>query len=290
MLKDYEAEVTKAQKLPGRMFFLEFATPELAKKCGPGEFVMVQVESGTDPFLRRAFSVFYSEPKKGKLTILGKSYGFGTTLLGEKKFGNVLRLVGPLGNQFSRAKKKELTLLVAGGVGLAPLYFYQQALSSAKRKNTVLLLGVRNRAEALALKKLMQQAANLQISTDDGSYGFKGRVTTLLENYLHTSRNGQPMRILSCGPDAMMAKTVEIAQQFDLPIEVSLETAMACGYGICIGCAVKSIPNSKESEFPQTPDGFIYQRACIDGPVFDGKQVVWEGALAGVLSGEAGQA
>ncbi len=306
MLKDYEVVVTKAQKLPGRMFFLEFATPELAKKCGPGEFVMVKVEEGSDPFLRRAFSVFYTEPKKGKLTILGKSYGFGTTLLGDKKAGDVLRLVGPLGNRFGRAKKKEVTLLVAGGVGLAPLYFYQQALSAIERKNTVLFLGVRNKAEALALKKLMPQAANLQFSTDDGSYGFTGRVTTLLENYLHKSRNGstslgyardkslttsgRTMRILSCGPDAMMAKTVEIAQKFNLPIEVSLETAMACGYGICIGCAVKSIPNSKESEFPLTPDGFIYQRACIDGPVFDGRQVVWEEALAGVLSGEAGQA
>jgi len=277
MLNDYEAVVAQAKQLPGRMFFLEFDAPELAKKCGPGEFVMVQVETGTDPFLRRAFSLFYTEPKKGKLTILGKSYGFGTSLLREKKAGDRLKLVGPLGNRFGRAKKKELTLLVAGGVGLAPLYFYQQALPSNLRKDTHLFLGVRSKAEALALKKLMPSATNLQLATDDGSYGYAGRVTDLLEQWLEKSKNGNPVRILSCGPDPMMAKTVEIAEKFGLPIEVSLETAMACGWGICIGCAVKSLPDEKmESEFPKTADGYIYQRACIDGPVFNGRQVAWE--------------
>jgi dihydroorotate dehydrogenase electron transfer subunit len=279
MLNDYEAVITQARKLPGRMFFLEFAAPELAKKCGPGEFVMVQVESGTDPFLRRAFSLFYTEPKKGKLTILGKSYGFGTTLLREKKAGDRLKMVGPLGNRFGRAKKKEQTLLVAGGVGLAPLYFYQQALTSNLRKDTHLFLGARSKAEALALKKLMPAAANLQFATDDGSFGYAGRVTDLLEVWLKKNKNGNPLRILSCGPDGMMARTVEIAGKFGLPIEVSLETAMACGWGTCIGCAVKSVPDEKmESEFPKTPDGYIYQRACIDGPVFNGRQVAWEPA------------
>jgi dihydroorotate dehydrogenase electron transfer subunit len=277
MLKDYEAVVTQAKKLPGRMFFLEFAAPELAKKCAPGEFVMIQVEAGTDPFLRRAFSVFYTEPKKGKLAILGKSYGFGTTLLREKKVGDRLKMVGPLGNRFSQAKKKEQTLLVAGGVGLAPLYFYQQDLALNLRKETQLFLGTRSKDEAAALKKLMPSVANLQFATDDGSYGYTGRVTGLLENWLEKNKNGNPMRILSCGPDPMMAKTVEIARQFNLPVEVSLETAMACGWGICIGCAVKSLPDEKmESEFPKTADGFIYQRACIDGPVFNGHQLAWE--------------
>ncbi len=276
MLKDYEAVVTQAKQLSGRMFFLEFNAPELAKKCGPGEFVMLQVESGTDPFLRRAFSVFYTEPKKGKLTILGKSYGFGTTLLREKKVGDRLKMVGPLGNRFGRAKKREQTLLVAGGVGLAPLYFYQQVLEKNLHRDTQLFLGARSKAEALALKKLMPQASNLQFATDDGSYGYAGRVTDLLEAWLKKNKNGRPVRILSCGPDGMMAKTAEVAEKFGLPIEVSLETAMACGWGICIGCAVKSLPNEKmESEFPKTADGYIYQRACIDGPVFNGRQVAW---------------
>ncbi|HEU4436849.1 MAG TPA: dihydroorotate dehydrogenase electron transfer subunit, partial [candidate division Zixibacteria bacterium] len=263
--------------LPGRMFFLEFAEPALAKKCAPGEFVMIQVESGTDPFLRRAFSVFFTNPKRGLLTILGKSYGFGTTLLREKKAGDRLRMVGPLGNRFGRAKKKEQTLLVAGGVGLAPLYFYQQDLAKSLRRDTQLFLGVRSKDEALALKKLMPSAMNLQFATDDGSYGYRGQVTDLLERWLEKNKNGKSVRVLSCGPDPMMAKTVEIAKKFELPIEVSLETAMACGYGICIGCAVKSIPDEKmESEFPKTSDGYIYQRACIDGPVFNGHQVAWE--------------
>ena len=277
MLKDYDAVVTQAKKLPGRMFFLEFAAPELAKKCAAGEFVMIQVERGTDPFLRRAFSVFYTNSKRGLLTILGKSYGFGTTLLREKKAGDRLRMVGPLGNRFGRAKKKEQTLLVAGGVGLAPLYFYQQDLAKNMRRDTQLFLGTRSKDEALVLKKLMPSAMNLQFATDDGSYGYRGRVTDLLERWLEKNKNGKSVRVLSCGPDPMMAKTVEIAKKFDLPIEVSLETAMACGYGICIGCAVKSIPDEKmESEFPKTSDGYIYQRACIDGPVFNGHQVAWE--------------
>ncbi len=277
MLKDYETVVVQAKKLPGRMFFLEFAAPELAKKCAPGEFVMIQVESGTDPFLRRAFSVFCTEPKKGMLSILGKSYGFGTTLLRGKKAGDRLKMVGPLGNRFGRAKKKECTVLVAGGVGLAPLYFYQQDLAKNLRKDTQLFLGTRSKEEVLALNKLMPAATNLQFATDDGSYGYRGRVTDLLKKWLEKSKNGNLVRILSCGPDSMMAKTVEIARQFNLPIEVSLETAMACGFGICIGCSVKSIPDEEmESEFPKTLDGYIYQRACIDGPVFNGHQVAWE--------------
>lgn len=278
MPNDYDVRVTFAKQLPGRMFFLEFDAPQLARKCAPGEFVMIRVEPGTDPFLRRAFSIFYTEPKRGRLTILGKSYGFGTTLLREKKRGDRLKMVGPLGNRFGRAKKKEATLLVAGGVGLAPLYFYQQALPKKLRADTHLFLGTRTKSEALALRKLLPAAANLQISTDDESLGFAGPVTELLENWLQKHEDGRPLRILSCGPDSMMAKTVEIAEKFNLPIEVSLETAMACGYGICIGCAVKSAPDEKtESEFPKTPDGFIYQRACIDGPVFNGRKVAWEG-------------
>ena len=278
MLNDYEAKVTQAKKLPGRIFFLEFDVPELAKRCGAGEFVMIQVERGTDPFLRRAFSVFYTEPRRGKLAILGKSYGFGTTLLREKKAGDEVKMIGPLGNRFGRAKKKETTLLVAGGVCLAPLYFYQRDLAKNLRRDARLFLGARSKEEALALKKLMSSATNLQFATDDGSYGYCGRVTDLLEKWLERNKNGHPVRILSCGPDPMMAKTVKIAKKFGLPIEVSLETAMACGFGICIGCAVKSIPVEKmESEFPKTADGFIYQRACIDGPVFNGHQVVWEG-------------
>jgi dihydroorotate dehydrogenase electron transfer subunit len=186
-------------------------------------------------------------------------------------------MVGPLGNRFGRAKKRERTLLVAGGVGLAPLYFYQQGLAKNFRNDTQLFLGTRSKDEALALKKLMPSAANLQFATDDGSYSYRGRVTDLLEKWLEKNGNGSPVRILSCGPDGMMAKTVEVAKKFGLPIEVSLETAMACGYGICIGCAVKSIPDEKvESEFPKTSDGFIYQRACIDGPVFNGHQLAWE--------------
>lgn len=218
----------------------------------PGQFVMVRGEWGVDPILPRAFSLVEAGDKAA---ILVRIVGKGTKRLGEMRPGDALSVLGPKGRPFTHPKKDEQPILVAGGVGVAPLVFAAQSLSRLGFESTFIYGG--RTAQHLPLREEIEKSNHLILTTEDGSLGEKGLVTTPLEREL---QNGKKARILSCGPEPMLREIAAIASRFDVPCEVALESPMACGVGSCKGCAI-----------PSAKGGFLY--VCSDGPVFDAEEI-----------------
>jgi dihydroorotate dehydrogenase electron transfer subunit len=162
-------------------------------------------------------------------------------------------------------------VLVAGGVGVAPLLFLARELAE-NGVRPLALYGARTAAD-LPLAADLEAVAELRVATEDGGRGVRGRVTVLLEAALDDlAAAGQSVKIYTCGPDAMMAAVAAVAAVRGLPCEVSLETPMACGYGVCLGCPVPRAPRATEGG---GPPGYLY--ACTEGPCVDAAVIDWAG-------------
>jgi dihydroorotate dehydrogenase electron transfer subunit len=218
----------------------------------PGQFVMVRGDFGTDPLLPRAFSLVASG-KAG--AILVREVGKATRLLSAMRPGDVLNVLGPLGNRFSMPKGCGQPILVAGGVGVAPLIFLAERLAE-KGMRAAFLYGGRARSDLLLTDRIAE-SADLILTTEDGSVGEKGLVTGPLASLLEEREH---VAVYACGPEPMLAALARMAAASKARLEVALEQAMACGMGTCKGCAVHAADG-----------GFRY--VCSDGPVFDARDV-----------------
>lgn len=233
---------------------LTFNAPA-AIDAAAGQFVMVRgAEWGDAPLLPRPMSYLTAGRTP---SILIKVVGEGTTRMARAEPGEPFALLGPLGIPWREHSSDRTPVLVAGGVGVAPLVFLAQRLAQVGVK-PIAVYGGRT-AKDLPLDDLLADLCDLRITTEDGSRGRKGRVTDELEELL-----GAGMEIFTCGPDRMMAAVAALAADRDIPCEVSLETPMACGYGVCLGCPVKS-----------TEGGYLY--ACTQGPCMNARRVDWAG-------------
>ena len=240
-------------------FLLRFHSPELAASARPGQFIMVKVNDRTDPALRRPFSICGTED--GSIVkILYKVIGKGTEILSNKKPGENLPALGPLGKGFALSDQAKKIFYVAGGIGIAPLlYLYQKT----KLSNITFLTGFRTSNEIIDPQKVGTQADNL-IATDDGSMGYNGRVTDLLVEHLEQSEQ-KDICIYTCGPLPMLKAVRGICIRYNIPCQVSMETFMACGLGACQGCVIRS-------NIAQSP----YLHVCQEGPVFDINEIDWD--------------
>ncbi|MBW2709859.1 MAG: dihydroorotate dehydrogenase electron transfer subunit [Deltaproteobacteria bacterium] len=241
-------------------FFMGIRSGPMADASRPGQFVMVQVRSGIDPLLRRPFSI--CGVNGDVLLILYRVVGHGTAILSEKKPGDFIRVLGPLGKGFEPPGKAVQPILVAGGMGIAPLIFLSLNLA---RKDQQFLAGYGISPEIVPLDPLGIRGLSPTIATEDGSQGHHGRVTELLESVLSSAKE-KPVGIFTCGPLPMLKAVSRIALGQNIPCQVSLESNMACGVGACQGCAVKKAPGLIEP----------YAHVCQDGPVFDAKTLDWE--------------
>ena len=246
-------------------FKLTFAFAKLAALAAPGQFVSIKVSDGLEPLLRRPFSIH--KVSKSQVEILYEVLGEGTKILSQRKSGELLDVIGPLGNGFGYGVVNcQLQILVAGGMGIAPLVFLSEKLDEIKNKNlktrTLALIGGRTKEHILCEKEFKNYGCSVKISTDDGSLGFRGRVTELLANILLTTYNLQVTTIYACGPKPMLKEVARIAEKFGVAAQISLEEHMACGIGACLGCVVN------------TQDG--YKRVCKDGPVFKSQEIIWD--------------
>jgi dihydroorotate dehydrogenase electron transfer subunit len=222
-----------------------------------GQFAMVRGAAwGQAPLLPRPMSLL--EPGR-RPSILIKIVGEGSRRLAHASPGEPFDLLLPLGNRWSPCPETHLPLLVAGGVGVAPLLFFARELA-AQGRSSVTLYGGRS-ANDLPLHDELAKVSEVHLLTEDGSRGTKGRVTALLEPVIKDA--GRPVKIYTCGPDRMMAAVAAIAEKAGAACEASLETPMACGYGVCLGCPVR-----------RTAGGYLY--ACVDGPCVDARAVAWE--------------
>lgn len=228
--------------------------PAIAKNARPGEFVNIRITDTLDPLLRRPLSI---HAVKGRIIeVLYEVVGRSTQVLSEKKAGESLDIIGPLGNGFSILDTR-YSILVAGGMGVAPLVFLAKKIGG--RRATV-LIGAKTKNHIHCEKEFKELGCEVKVSTDDGSKGFKGRITGLLKNLLSTT-DSRLSNIYACGPRPMLKEIALISKEKNIPAQISLEEHMACGIGACLGCVVN------------TKDG--YKRVCKDGPVFEAKKIIW---------------
>ncbi|MCI0338850.1 MAG: dihydroorotate dehydrogenase electron transfer subunit [Acidobacteria bacterium] len=236
----------------------------------PGQFAMIKPHGHYEPLLRRAMAYYRCGLGKKSLSVdfIYQILGRGTQMLAKLKAGDEVDFLGSLGNTFYiEAAHRHEALLVAGGVGSAALFMLAEELVRCKIP-TKLFIGGAGRGDLCGLGDFISLLSSDQVisATMDGSYGEKGFVTVPFEKHLQ-SRRGEPMIIYACGPDPMLHRVSQIADQFAVPAQLSLESPMACGFGICVGCAV--------AVKAESPVGFIYKKVCTDGPVFWSNELHW---------------
>ncbi len=220
----------------------------------PGQFVMIRIPGGLDPLLRRPFSVYnVLRGRGGGIEIVYKVVGRGTGMMASLGVGDEVDVLGPLGRGFPMPGKKERVVMVAGGVGVASLHLLAKRIGYG-----TLLFGGRNRRDA-RLAGDFRDLMEVKIVTEDGSMGRKGFVTEFVEEEI----GEEGTVVYACGPSAMLEKVSCIAMDRGVRCYVSLEGMMACGMGVCLGCAVKA-------------DG-AYRMVCSDGPVFRCDEIDWQG-------------
>jgi len=253
---------------------------KIIRLAEPGQFVNVRVNTGYAPLLRRPLSIHRARGKN--LEVLYEVVGEGTRVLSHRKPGEYLDIIGPLGEGFGytlHATRYTLPILIAGGIGVAPLLFLAEKIKSGSTlhapRSTLVLIGAKTKDDILCEREFKKLGCEVKISTDDGSRGFKGKVTDLLDKILasrfrlHASGSKKlaacsvqrAALIYACGPRPMLKEISQISEKYNIPAQISLEEHMACGIGACLGCAVK------------TKDGF--RRACKDGPVFNTDELIW---------------
>lgn len=249
------AEVVSIQQVADCVFVMRLFADRIARAAKPGQFVHVRCGTDREFILRRPFSLHTVSGQA--VEIMFDVRGKGTRALSRMRPHDVVDVLGPLGRGFSIPAGTRKALLVAGGMGVAPLAMLAEELAALHVRATA-ALGFRTRARALLVMELKRVAHSVVITTEDGSFGQRGRATDAVPQLLVQS---QPDIVYACGPEAMLAEVARHLQPYDTPCEMSLERLMACGVGACLSCAVR------------TKDGI--KRACVDGPVFRADEVVW---------------
>ncbi|MDH5405254.1 MAG: dihydroorotate dehydrogenase electron transfer subunit, partial [Candidatus Aminicenantes bacterium] len=223
-------------------WLLSLKSAQIASVATPGQFVMLKIGKSFDPLLPRPMSIhsiIKEDNHRLGFTILYKVVGKGTRLLAEKRSGESLAIVGPLGTGFNlnHIASGYEPIVVGGGIGIAPLLFLAHELVEKGQTPTV-FLGANSQEELLALDEFESLRLTPKVSTEDGSKGVKGMVTDLLASYLDDSKGSQG-EIFACGPAPMLKKVASLAKSYGLKSQLSLEQRMACGLGACLGCVVK---------------------------------------------------
>ncbi len=247
--------ITRHYQVAEDTYCLRFRSPELAAEIKPGQFFNVRVEESYDPILRRPYSI--SNVIGDEIEMMFAVVGKGTNILKSKKEGDTIGVVGPLGNTFGYDKDFSDAIILAGGIGVAPFPYLTRYLIE-RGKNILTIVGARN-----AGRVVRQGLEHIVVATDDGSEGFHGNVVQCLQQELNVRQPAKPM-IFACGPNAMLKAVQEFANTSEIPCELSLESEMACGMGICQGCPV---------EHKHAPRK--YALVCTDGPCFDSRIIVF---------------
>ncbi len=264
-MKNFKAIVKSNHRVAEGIHLMSFYSPFLAKKSQPGQFLHIRLNKN-GVLLRRPFSIH--KIKNKDCFIIFKIRGKATRLLSQYKKGDTLEILGPLGNGFYYGRDIfdnrdsfagcSNVILVAGGIGVAPLVFLAENLKKTYRNKVKcwVFLGAKTKNEIVCDKEFKQLGYTTFVATEDGSGGFKGTVIKLLNSKLKTSGYNSRAYVYLCGPREMIFSIKKTIRKFPyLKCQVSLEQFMGCGIGVCWGCVI----NTKEG----------YKRVCKDGPVFN---------------------
>jgi len=261
-VRQLRLKIKSVKKIKRDVFLISFFSPYLVRVSSPGNFLHLKI-SGV--ILRRPFSIHRVE--SDKVFVLFKVKGRGTKALASYKKEMVLDVIGPLGRGFRLPKpteKNKCNILVAGGIGVAPLAFLAEKLSEIQNPKSkiqnLVLLGAKNKNEILCENDFKRLGYRVLIATEDGSKGYKGTVTQLLKDIVRDGRYEVRTTVYACGPAEMFAAISRlIGNKPNIGCQVSFEQFMGCGLGVCSACVIK------------TKDG--YKKVCRDGPVFDIKDI-----------------
>jgi dihydroorotate dehydrogenase electron transfer subunit len=266
-MKQLKAPIISIIETLPDVYLIWLDAPQITADAIPGQFVMVGC--GGDTVLPRPFSIHRTDG--GNLALLVNVVGKGTEWLAKRKKGDSLDIFGPLGNGYTIDPRSHNLLLVAGGIGIAPLYFLAE-VAGAQGKKVTIINGARARDCLLPVslpQKLFDGGmypANINVitATDDGSEGFKGFATQLIPHYLNGIDG-----VYTCGPVEMYRTMARMPELKGRPVQVSLEIVMGCGVGVCYGCTI------------MTKNGL--KQVCKDGPVFEMRDIDWEEKLDFVI-------
>ncbi len=239
-------------------FRLRLEAPDVAVAASPGQFLQVAVSDRRDPLLRRPMSIGAADTELGTVEMIYKVVGTGTNLLSRRVAGDRISVIGPLGHPFLLPDVGRV-LLVGGGAGMPPMHFCATRLDPDR---VVVLQGARREKLLLYRDEFESRGVRHVITTEDGSAGEHGLVTSVLEPMLADTQ--PPVAVLTCGPMPMLMAVAALARRYEASCQVSLEEHMACGIGICMGCAVEDVQTDEPA----------YRLVCVDGPVFTSDDVM----------------
>ncbi|MFA6930269.1 MAG: dihydroorotate dehydrogenase electron transfer subunit [Lentisphaeria bacterium] len=263
MVKSFQSDalIVSNQQIQGDYYKMQLEAPQIAAAAHPGQFIHVQIPDMEHRILRRPFSISDADAVKGILTIVYKVVGVGTEQLKKSPVGSMVNILGPRGNGFSPLPAERRAILVGGGYGCAAIYL----LAHQAVPPPLILLGGRSQQDIIMVPEFTALGCDVRLSTDDGSLGEKGRVTLLLEKAL---TEFPAAWVAACGPIPMLKAVSLLSADRGLVAEVSLDSVMCCGMGACFACVVKKKADNEQ--------GWIYVRACQDGPVFKSSEVYWD--------------
>ncbi len=251
-----QVPLTQHRALGHDYYSLVFSPFGAARHCRPGQFFHIRIP-WTDILFRRAFSVASADADRGDVEIILKVFGRGSLALSRLRPGDVVDILGPLGNGFDEPPPEATVVMVAGGVGFPPLLYLTRYLIDQGRdpKSIHFFYGGRTAADVIERDRISGLGIGFYPVTEDGSLGESGMVTTPVEDFL-IRRDPADIRLYGCGPEGMLQATDGLARNVGVAGQLSLEAPMPCGIGVCLGCVVSLT-------------GGGHARVCMEGPVFD---------------------
>ena len=285
-----KSKIISNEQLVENCWRITLEAPQIASEIKPGQFINVKIGKTYDPLFRRPFSVF-RRVKQGNsyssIEIVYKVVGKGTRLMTDLEGGDELDVIGPLGHGFEWDRNKKVHVLLGGGVGLPVLFMLGEEISQAASEyglKLFSLLGVETKKAVVLEKEFGTLNSEVMVSTDDGTYGYHGFVPDMLKDAIDRGKIPADCAVYACGPEPCLKALVPIHQQYNIPIQVSMERHMACGIGTCLSCVCKVGRDgvakyrdlaSSHIQFGTDVD-FGYALVCTDGPVFNIEEVIFD--------------
>lgn len=286
-----EAPLERNERIAEDSYRMRVAAPAIAETCAPGQFVMIRLSGRDAPLIGRALAVYeVGLDGQGDATWLDLVYlrkGTFTQALAAAPCGTLLSLWGPLGNRF-RGDRCDRLIMAAGGIGQTPMLMLGQEASGVRQYGTgrrrrdpdqgganlsgwsrsvELIYGARRASLLAGVDDFRAAGLDVTLCTDDGSAGVRARVPDLLATRLAEVSPEERVRVVTCGPEVMMEKVAEASAAAGVDCQVSMETPMACGVGICFTCVAKVRDAGEET--------WDYKRTCVEGPIFDAPRICW---------------
>ena len=260
MGKKVLAELVKKEMLIEGIYKFSVRSKEMADVAKAGQFLEIKVSNDIEPLLRRPISIYNVDKENGIVEFVFQVRGRGTEILKDRREGDLIDILGPLGNGvFTVDKEYENVAIIGGGIGTYPLYELAKELKG-KAKKVTMYMGFRNKELVTLEKEFLEVVDNLVITTDDGSYKKQGYAIDVLKE---DNKSEKFDIVFACGPTPMLKAVKSFVDEEKIYAELSLEERMGCGVGACLGCATKIIDG----------DSFKYGHVCKDGPVFDASKV-----------------